>query len=150
MTVSLRICHQGENNGQPQFVVSRLRDGKTSKLVSLTSPDNITLANRSNSHLANDLRWYLERFLDYPFEPNTGLAEEIQDTLKQWGKDTFSNLFQGRARDWYQEARRNNLSQLTLKIASDDPRVLAWPWEVLYDPEGGLMKISQKHSISLI
>ena len=136
MPHTLTIRHQGENNGQLQFVVVRLSDGKTSESVSLTPPDKITLSGRGDSNLASDLRWYLERFLDYPFEPNTGLAQAIQDTLKQWGTDTFSNLFQGKARDWYQDARRNNLSQLTLKIASDDPGVLAWPWEALEDREG--------------
>jgi CHAT domain-containing protein/NB-ARC domain-containing protein len=136
MHTTLTIRHQGENNGQVQFVVTRLSDGKTSEPVSLTAPDKITLPNRGNSHLANDLRWYLERFLDYPFEPNIGLAKGIQDALDQWGKDTFSNLFQGKARDWYQNIKENNLNQLTLKIASDNPRVLAWPWEALHDPEG--------------
>lgn len=136
MPTTLTIRHQGEENGQPQFVVTRLSDGKTTEAVFLNPPEKITLPNRSHSHLANDLRWYLEQFLDYPFPPKTTLAEEIQDVLEQWGKAIFSNLFQGKARDWYQDARKESLNQLTLKIASDDPRILAWPWEALHDPEG--------------
>lgn len=81
MLTTLVIRHQGENNGQAQFVVIRLTDGKTSKRVSLTAPDNFTSPERSNSHLSSDLRWYLEHFLDYPFEPNIGLAKNIQDML---------------------------------------------------------------------
>ncbi len=135
----LTIRHQGEKNGQAQFLVTRLSDDMTAAPVSLTAPDKITLPNRSNSHLVNDLRWYLERFLDYPFAPNTSLAEEIQDALDQWGKDTFSKLFQGEAHGWYQEARSLNLNQLALKIASDDPRILAWPWEALHDPQGAIL-----------
>jgi CHAT domain-containing protein/NB-ARC domain-containing protein len=139
MPTTLTIRHQGDKNGQAQFLVTRLSDDETAELVSLTAPDKITLPNHSNSHLANDLRWYLERFLDYPFAPNTSLAEEIQDALDEWGKDTFSKLFQGKAHGWYQEAKRINLNQLVLKIASDDPRILAWPWEALHDPQGTIL-----------
>ncbi|GJL74981.1 CHAT domain-containing protein [Nitrosomonas sp.] len=131
----LTIRHQGDLDGQAQFVVTRLSDGKTSGPVTITAPDQTTAPGRGNSHLANDLRWYLERFLDYPFEPNIALAQTVQDTLAQWGKAAFSSLFQGKTRDWYQDARRQSLSELTLKIASDDPRVLSWPWEALHDPE---------------
>ncbi|PTN12783.1 tetratricopeptide repeat protein [Nitrosomonas aestuarii] len=131
----LTIRHQGGLDGQAQFVVTRLSDGKTSEPVTITAPDQTTARGRGNSHLANDLRWYLERFLDYPFEPNIALAQTVQDTLAQWGKAAFSSLFQGKARDWYQDARRHSLSELTLKIASDNPRVLSWPWEALHDPE---------------
>ena len=139
-TLTIRHQGQGEHNGDdhPQFVVARLSDGKNAEPVSLTPPDRIKLPNREHGNLTSDLRWYLERFLDYPFEPNTHLAQEIQDGLKQWGKETFSTLFKDKARDWYQDARKNNLDQLTLKITSDNPRILAWPWEALHDPEGGI------------
>jgi tetratricopeptide (TPR) repeat protein len=135
MPTLLTIRHQNNHDGQAQFVVTRLSDGRTSGPVTVTAPDHITAPGRGNSHLANDLRWYLERFLDYPFEPNLALAQTVQDTLAQWGKAAFSSLFQDKARDWYLDARRQSLSEFTLKIASDDPRILSWPWEVLHDPE---------------
>ena len=74
----------------------------------------------------------------YPFAPNTDVAQRVQDALKGWGEDCFSKLFSSRARDWYQDVRRSGdtLAELTLKVASDDPRVLAWPWEALRDPAG--------------
>lgn len=35
-------------------------------------------------------------------------------------------------------------ARLTLQIGSDDPRVLAWPWEALEDPQaGGLAQACQ-------
>lgn len=83
LPTTLTIRHQSDQNGHPEFVVMRLSDGKTSEPVSLTSPDKITLPSRELGNLASDLRWYLERFFDYPFEPNTHLAQEIQDALKQ-------------------------------------------------------------------
>jgi len=56
MLHALTIRHQGEHNGQPQFVVVRISDGKTSEPVALTPPDKIALSGRNNSHLASDLR----------------------------------------------------------------------------------------------
>jgi len=56
------------------------------------------------------LRWYLEHFLDYPFDPEIGHAEHVLDALKSWGTRAF-------------------------KIRSDDPHILSWPWEALFDPQ---------------
>jgi hypothetical protein len=128
----LVIRHQGEQ----RFVVSRLEDGKTSSPISLAAPDSLRVEGRPNSHLLNDLRWYLEHFLDYPFEPNTEVAERIQHALSQWGRSTFAQLFAGQPLAWYEQIRLSGLPNLVLKIASDDPQVLAWPWEALCDPDG--------------
>ena len=138
METTLIIRHLGDQNGAPQFTVVRGKDGKLADTIPLTPPEATIVEGRPNSDLMLDLRWYLEHFLDYPFEPNTQIAERVLEALKGWGEDTFTRLFSGRARDWYQEARRSGegLVSLNLKIASDDPRILAWPWEALHDPEG--------------
>lgn len=38
------------------------------------------------------------------------------------------------ARDFYQAAIARGIDRLRLVISSDDPRVLSWPWEALFDP----------------
>ena len=129
---TLIISHLG---GQ-QFTVHRQEDGKRSSPVHLTAPDEVVVAGRPDSHLANDLRWYLERFLDYPFPPHTELADRIQSALVQWGQSTFQQLFNGQPLLWYDRIRSTGLEHLVLKIASDDPRILAWPWEALCDLHG--------------
>jgi hypothetical protein len=111
-------------------------DGKSSAPVELRAPDVVAVEGRPDSHLLQDLGWYLERFLDYPFAPNTELAERIQAALTAWGEECFARLFAGEALLWYERARQEGLERLTLKIASDDPRVLGWPWEALRDPNG--------------
>ena len=111
-------------------------DGKSAEPVELTAPDAVTVEGRPNSNLSVELRWYLEQFLEYPFEPLTERAERVQAALRGWGEQTFTALFgAGRGRDFYKDAYREGLEHLTLKIASDDPKVLAWPWEALRDPE---------------
>ena len=136
MMQMLRIGHLGEVNGKPQFQVQRA-DGKTAAPVCLTPPDTICVKGRPQSNLLLDLSWYLEKFLDLPYGGNLDVAERVKDAIRDWGIDIFNQLFgAGRARDWYHDARRAGMEQLQLKIASDDPRVLAWPWEALRDPEG--------------
>jgi hypothetical protein len=102
-------------------------DGKSAPAVELTAPDAVVVEGRPDSHLLQDLGWYLERFLDYPFPPNTELAERVQGALKAWGEECFARLFAGEALLWYDRARQEGLQHLTVKIASNDPRVLGWP-----------------------
>lgn len=120
---------------QDRFQISRM-DGKSSTPVTLVAPDAIQVPGRPDRHLLQDLAWYLEEFLGYPYPPHTDAAERIQQALKRWGEDCFTRLFAGQALLWYDQARQQGLQQLHLKIASDDPRVLGWPWEALSDPDG--------------
>jgi hypothetical protein len=62
-------------------------DGKVSQPVTLTAPDAVAVEGRPNSHLLQDLGWYLEQFLDYPFPPNTELAERIREAVAGWGEE---------------------------------------------------------------
>ncbi len=61
-----------------------------------------------------ELRWYLEHFLDYPFPPETTHAEHVLDALKAWGAQAFN-------------------------VRSDDPHILSWPWEALFDPQANYL-----------
>lgn len=139
MATQLQIRHIGYQDGQPQFDVIRLPDGKSSRSVTLTPPEQVTVEGRPTSNLQQDLRWYLEAFLNYPFDPETGVAERVQDALRLWGEQCFAALFQGQALLWFDAARRQGLETLHLKIAGDDPRILAWPWEALRDPDGATL-----------
>ena len=137
MSHILIIRHTDTQNSKPEFVVQRQNDGKNSTSTILNTPQETIVAGRTESNLTQDLRWYLEHFLDYPYSPNTAIADRVLEALKTWGKDCFSKLFAGQARDWYRDVIRDaGLAQLVLKIASDDPKILAWPWEALRDPEG--------------
>ena len=137
MQTQLLIRHRGFQDDQPLFDVQRLSDGKQTSPVTLSPPDRIAVEGRPNSDLSQDLRWYLEKFLELPLGAYPETAERIQAALKAWGTECFETLFDKQARDWFQDARRHGLKHLTLKIVSDDPGILAWPWEALHDPDGG-------------
>lgn len=122
------------------FQVLRPDPIKVAKPTVLTSPATVPVGSAEGANLTRELRWYLETFLEYPFEPKTLQAEAVQDALKRWGTQVFEALFHaGPARDWYRDATRDGFTELDLQIASDDPAVLGWPWEALCDPEVGTL-----------
>jgi len=135
---ALIIRHLTSEGRKHRFQVQRLSDGKSADPVSLADPSTTSAPDRPQSGLSTELRWYLERFLEYPFPPETDRAERLQAVLNDWGQENFSALFgSGRGRDFYYDAERSGLEHLTLKAATDDPRILAWPWEALRDPQAG-------------
>ena len=140
--MELQIRHsRTTDEGKPLFEVVRLSDGKKTTAVALTPPADVPVGSH-NTNLRQDLRWYLEKFLELPLGPYRSRAEEVEQTLSQWGRACFDQLFGGgHARDWYHDARRNNLSDLRFKIASDNPAILSWPWEALESGDDGRLAL---------
>src|SRR5580658_533935 len=127
-TVTLAITHV-ENSSPPAFAVTRLTDGKSAAPVTISSPYEFPVEGQPNSDLMRELRWYLEHFLDYPFDPEIGHAERVLDALQAWGKQAFNTLFDRRdAGGWLADSE-------ILQVRSDDPYILSWPWEALFDPQ---------------
>jgi len=125
----------------PQFQVTRLPDGKTTgQAIEIPSPARFPVQGRPQSNLLRETQWYLETFLDYPFPPETDHASRVQDALRAWGRQAFESLFGDRAGGrLFDGATSAAYTELHLQISSDDPRVLGWPWEALYDPEVGYL-----------
>jgi hypothetical protein len=124
--------------GAAEFQVTRTHPFKTSKPVTVPSPYNYPVEGRPNSNLMVELQWYLEKFLDYPFSPETNHAERVLDALRNWGEEAFTALFGNLSGGpLFQAATVADYKSLTLQIASDDAGVLSWPWEALRDPRLG-------------
>ena len=136
----LIIEHVAESN-PPAFRVVRCDPPQISPdVVPITAPEQFGADQLPGTDLRRELRWYLERFLDYPFPPNTDRADRVTQVLEAWGTHAFSALFlAGKARDWYHDAVRDGTEHLQLRIIANEPTVLAWPWEALYDPERGYL-----------
>ncbi len=127
------------NSSPPSFKLTRA-DGKSLPPVSLPSPYKCPVEGQPNSHLMRELRWYLEKFLDYPFPPETIHADHVLDSLKSWGAQSFNALFdRGYGREWLTHSA-------ILQIRSDDPHVLSWPWEALFDPLAASF-LAQQHRV---
>src|SRR5262249_31157971 len=81
-----------------------------------------------------DLRWYLEDYLQAPFGVWDDRGPAIQEQLAGWGELVFGSVFgPGPARDAYQRARDRGLE---LVFRSDQPGLLSLPWELMRDGAG--------------
>ncbi|MFQ5614650.1 MAG: CHAT domain-containing protein, partial [Anaerolineae bacterium] len=82
-----------------------------------------------------DLRWYLEDFLQHPLDPEPKRAARIEARLAEIGQDLFRAVFEsGEARDLWAVLRRD-LGRTRVEVAVEDPRqATAIPWELLRDP----------------
>lgn len=87
------------------------------------------------------LRWYLEGYLQAPFGAYRQSAQAVAETLQAWGGAVFDRLFVGEAQNWYQTARRQSFRDFRIKITSDSPEIMAWPWEALYSREDGYLAL---------
>ena len=136
----LIIEHVPESN-PAAFRVVRCDPAQISPDVApITAPEQFGADQLPGTDLRRELRWYLERFLEYPFPPNTDRADRTLSVLEAWGTHAFSALFlAGKARDWYHDAVRDGTEHLQLRIIANEPAVLAWPWEALHDPERGYL-----------
>ena len=127
-----------ESSSPAAFNLTRLEDSKSLSPVAIGSPYEFPVEGRPNSPLMRELRWYLEQFLDYPFHPETDHADHVLDALRAWGTQAFNALFDRRdAGDWLGHSN-------ILQVRADDPRVLSWPWEALYDPQAGAYLAHQR------
>jgi nucleoside phosphorylase/tetratricopeptide (TPR) repeat protein len=81
----------------------------------------------------------MEQYLELPIAVYNKQADAVQEALLEWGRDTFTALFEsgGIAQNWYFNARSIGLSKLCLEIVSDDASVMSWPWEVLESSTDG-------------
>ncbi len=142
--MSTRRIQHCPSDGEEQFQVVRVGDSKTTKPVAVAPPVGFPVAGRPDSDLMRELRWYLEDFLGYPFPPETEHADRVLEALGKWGRQAFDALFDNRkAGDFLRGAMdQGRYDRLNLQIASDDPRVLAWPWEALEDSQAGPGEVS--------
>lgn len=83
-----------------------------------------------------DMRWYLENYLQYPLDPNPSIAARIETRLHDLGIELFRCLFQANeaARDLWATLRAN-LAQTRIEIVTEVAAATAIPWELLRDPE---------------
>lgn len=82
-----------------------------------------------------DMRWYLEDYLQYLHDPAQKIAERIQERMTEIGTELFENIFQ-RNDDarimWTGLCSRLNDTQV--EIVTDVQGATAIPWELIHDP----------------
>jgi tetratricopeptide (TPR) repeat protein len=83
-----------------------------------------------------DLRWYLEDYLEAPYAVYEDRGSTIARQIPVWGRRLFDAVFgPGKpGRDAYTQAR--TAADCELWIASSSPAFLSLPWELLQEQDG--------------
>jgi hypothetical protein len=89
-----------------------------------------------NAQEQERLRWYLEDYLQYPFDPAPQIASRVEGEMEAVGTRLFRAVFMAN-RDteklWF--AIADCLDDLRLEIAPDVTGAGRLPWELLFDPD---------------
>ncbi|MDB6175039.1 MAG: hypothetical protein JWL59_4350 [Chthoniobacteraceae bacterium] len=128
---------QVSGSSPAQFVVQNYEKQRLAQPAAVPSPYEWPVPNAGDEKLMTQLRWYLEQFLNYPFEPNIARAKFIEEALKAWGTAAFNALFNNLEAGAWIPQRADAV--LDLMISCDDPHFLAWPWEALHFPPLGFL-----------
>ena len=85
-----------------------------------------------DSDALEDLRWYLEDYLDAPYGVYEDRGAYVEAALPRWGQAVFSAVFgAGGAREAY--ARMLERGHTELVFRSSSPALLGLPWELILD-----------------
>lgn len=106
-----------EGNGARQTAVSQLK---------------LTVSEQDRE----DVRWYLEDFLQYPLDPAPKIAARVEGRMAEVGKELFKGVFQSNddARDLW-TALRPELNDARVEIVTSVEGAATLPWELLRDPK---------------
>lgn len=131
----LFITDLGENAVQVSW-----QHGKTPRLYAAPSHSVNPLTEEDQQQLA----WYIEEYLDFPFGAEDWKAKQVEQQMAIWGEVLFRRIFhkdqvdaQKSAYSLYQEATRSGLHKCEVCIESMDPAFLSIEWELLRDPSVG-------------
>jgi hypothetical protein len=94
-----------------------------------------------------DVRWYLEDFLQYPLDPAPAVAARVEARLAEIGEELFRALFQGDddTRDLWATLRAH-LNETRVEIITGVAEAATIPWELLRDPKTGVHLALRAHT----
>ncbi|NQT41100.1 MAG: hypothetical protein HQ581_26650 [Planctomycetes bacterium] len=83
-----------------------------------------------------NLRWYLEDFLQYPHDPAPTIAAKIEQRIVELGTELFRSVFQKSddARDLW-AVLRGRLDETRVEVVTSVSEATSIPWELIRDPK---------------
>jgi CHAT domain len=132
--MELIIAFSEKPHANGEFVFDLILDGQSHQR-------ELPFVNPLDEDDLKELRWYLEEYLDWPFNSVVkARAENAEQKLERWGVELFRALFEhAEARVLYDRLAECHDAERFLTIQSPDPRVLRLPWELLRDRSGPLV-----------
>ena len=85
-----------------------------------------------------DLRWYLEDYMDLPDGGSVVGAQRIERSLEEWGQKLYADVFDDAVSRQLLTALMADHTHRLLTIATNEPDVLRLPWELMADSRGPL------------
>lgn len=85
-----------------------------------------------------DLRWYLEDYLDLPDGGAVVRARRIEQNFTRWGRQLYDSLFTAPENRALLNQLLANPEPRELTLATRDPALLRLPWELLADDASNL------------
>jgi tetratricopeptide (TPR) repeat protein len=96
------------------------------------------------------LRWYLEKYVEWPYEQFLERARKIESSLPKLGKRLYHEVCgSAGAMSVVQAWRLQKGVERQVSIVSDIPKALSLPWELLHDEQGFLV-LRTRHPVSLL
>jgi tetratricopeptide (TPR) repeat protein len=113
---------------EPQQSIVTLQLGERRVSAQAAAPRQLTPEEEES------IRWYLEEYRKFPFEPATTIAKRTAVRVRELGEQLFERLFTftAEARELWSMVE-GQLNETRLEIAGDGSRSMA-PWEILWNP----------------
>ena len=129
MPTTLRLIQtSGAQPGTFGVQVELDRDGRRRTVQAVVTP-GLTEVER------NEIRWYMEDYLEHPFDPYPEIADRIEGRMAEAGRTLFKDIFQANqaASDFWARVR-DDLQETRVEISTNVRDAAAIPWELLRDP----------------
>lgn len=128
--LTLRLTHFPDGPDQHRVEIALEGSGPPRQTAVSRFPFALSAQDRE------DLRWYLEDFLQYPLDPAPTIAARIEQRMAAIGVELFNAIFQSNddARDLWANLR-GDLNDTRVEIVAGVREATALPWELLRDPK---------------
>ena len=127
---TLRITQLTEHSGKYRAELALEGDGIARQTATATFEFQL------DDQYREDLRWYLEDYLQYPHDPAPAVAARIEGDIKSVGVDLFKKVFQSDddTRDLWATLRQR-LDDTRIEVSTSVAEATSIPWELVRDPK---------------
>jgi len=125
----LRLTQSSEKQGNYRVEVALEEDGQSLRTAVAIFGFELTPQDHE------DLRWYLEDYLEYHQDPDHNIAKRVEGRMAEIGKNLFITIFnanEAACRLW--DILKSQISNTQMEIVTDVTGAIAIPWELIRNP----------------